>query len=37
MFEPKRLYQEIGMRLRKELSSGRYQIGDRLPPERDIA
>lgn len=25
------------MRLRNELSSGRYQIGDRLPPERDIA
>lgn len=25
------------MRLRKKLSSGRYQIGDRLPPERDIA
>jgi len=37
MFEPKRLYQEIGMRLRNELSSGQYKIGDRLPPERDIA
>jgi GntR family uxuAB operon transcriptional repressor len=37
IFEPKRLYQEIGMKLRSELSSGRYRIGDRLPPERDIA
>ncbi len=37
MFEPKRLYQEIGMKLRNELHSGCYQIGDRLPPERDIA
>ena len=25
------------MRLRNELSSGQYKIGDRLPPERDIA
>ncbi len=37
MFEPKRLYQEIGIKLRNELNSGRYQIGDRLPPERNIA
>jgi GntR family uxuAB operon transcriptional repressor len=33
----KRLYQEIGHKLCKELSDGRYKVGDRLPPERDIA
>ena len=37
MFEAKRLYQEVGMKLRNELASGHYQVGDRLPPERDIA
>ncbi|ROO72493.1 GntR family transcriptional regulator [Vibrio crassostreae] len=36
-FEPKRPYQEIGLVLRKELIEGLYQVGDRLPPERDIA
>ncbi len=36
-FEPKRPYQEIGLKLRQELIDGRYNIGDRLPPERDIA
>lgn len=36
-FEPKRPYQELGLILRAELSDGRYQVGDRLPPERDIA
>ncbi|WP_028023246.1 FCD domain-containing protein [Enterovibrio calviensis] len=36
-FEPKRPYQEIGLILRNELSDGTYQVGDRLPPERDIA
>jgi len=36
-FEPKRPYQELGLVLRQELSDGRYQVGDRLPPERDIA
>ncbi|MCH4565485.1 FCD domain-containing protein [Halomonas sp. EGI 63088] len=35
--KPKRLYQEIGHQLYTELSSGRYKVGDRLPPERDIA
>ncbi len=37
MLQTKRLYQEIGIRLRNELLSGRYQIGERIPPERDIA
>lgn len=37
MFESKRLYQEIGARLREDLIKGKYHIGDRLPPEREIA
>ncbi|UTV31014.1 FCD domain-containing protein [Photobacterium atrarenae] len=36
-FEPKRPYQELGLILRQELIDGHYQVGDRLPPERDIA
>ena len=36
-FEPKRPYQELGLILRQELIDGHYLIGDRLPPERDIA
>ncbi|ETX10267.1 transcriptional regulator [Marinomonas ushuaiensis DSM 15871] len=35
--KPKRLYQEIGLRLYEELSDSRFSVGDRLPPERDIA
>lgn len=34
---PKRLYQEIGIYLQNQIASGAYKIGDRLPPERDIA
>jgi GntR family transcriptional regulator, uxu operon transcriptional repressor len=34
---PKRLYQEIGANLQHRIVSGAYKIGDRLPPERDIA
>jgi GntR family transcriptional regulator, uxu operon transcriptional repressor len=34
---PKRLYQEIGINLQNQITSGAYTIGDRLPPERDIA
>lgn len=37
MSESKRLYQEIGVKLKEMLSSGQYPIGSRLPPERDIA
>lgn len=37
LVKPKRLYQEVGLKLYEELRKGRYQIGDRLPPERDIA
>lgn len=36
-FEPKRPYQELGLVLRQELIDGHYKVGDRLPPERDIA
>jgi len=36
-FQPKRPYQEIGLFLRSQLAAGKYQIGDRLPPEREIA
>lgn len=36
-FEPKRPYQEIGLVLRNQLIEGLYKVGDRLPPERDIA
>lgn len=32
-----RLYQQIGGNIRAEILEGKYQIGDRLPPERDIA
>jgi len=34
---PKRAYQEIGLILQNELMEGLYKVGDRLPPERDIA
>lgn len=36
-FEPKRPYQKLGLILRNKLASGKYSVGDRLPPERDIA
>lgn len=33
----KRLYQEIGLALQERIMTGEFKIGDRLPPERDIA
>ncbi|MGC3963865.1 MAG: GntR family transcriptional regulator [Rhodocyclaceae bacterium] len=33
----KRLYQTIGTRLREQLQAGVYPVGERLPPERNIA
>ncbi|MGR6861573.1 FCD domain-containing protein [Aliivibrio salmonicida] len=36
-FEAKRPYQELGLVLRQELMNSQYSVGDRLPPERDIA
>ncbi|MFM2484471.1 FCD domain-containing protein [Celerinatantimonas yamalensis] len=35
--EPKRQYQTIGLKLRSLLEQGDYQVGERLPPEREIA
>ncbi|MBU1293180.1 MAG: FCD domain-containing protein [Gammaproteobacteria bacterium] len=37
LVKPKRLYQEVGLKLYEELRQGQYKVGDRLPPERDIA
>ncbi|MDF7667067.1 GntR family transcriptional regulator [Orbaceae bacterium ESL0727] len=37
MTSSNRLYQEIGNELKSLLKMGTYKIGDRLPPERDIA
>jgi GntR family uxuAB operon transcriptional repressor len=34
---PKRLYQKIGLSLQERIKAGEFKIGDRLPPERDIA
>jgi GntR family transcriptional repressor for pyruvate dehydrogenase complex len=35
--EPSRLYQKIARKLLDELSAGQYQVGDRMPAERDLA
>lgn len=32
-----RSYKKIGKQLKEELQQGLYKIGERLPPERDIA
>lgn len=37
MSEAKRPYQEVGNSLRKMISNMNYAIGDRLPPERELA
>mgnify|MGYP000100180508 FL=1 len=37
LVKPKRLYQEVGLKLYEELRQGQYKAGDRLSPERDIA
>ncbi|MCL9777240.1 FCD domain-containing protein [Vibrio methylphosphonaticus] len=34
---PKRLYQEIGLALQERIIVGEFKIGERLPPERDLA
>ncbi|MBD1564025.1 FCD domain-containing protein [Vibrio sp. SA48] len=34
---PKRLYQEIGLVLQERIVNSEFKIGDRLPPERDLA
>ncbi len=35
--EPKRLYQKIGRDIRQQIVDGAYEVGSRLPAERDIA
>ncbi|KEI73392.1 GntR family transcriptional regulator [Endozoicomonas elysicola] len=35
--EPKRLYQKIGRDIRQQIVDGVYEVGSRLPAERDIA
>ncbi|MGB0663857.1 MAG: FCD domain-containing protein [Pontibacterium sp.] len=35
--DTKRLYQSIGWALHAELQAGHFKVGERLPPERDIA
>lgn len=35
--KPKRLYQEVGLKLYKELGQSHFRVGDRLPPEREVA
>lgn len=35
--EPKRPYQEVGHALRQMITNMDYVIGDKLPPEREIA
>ncbi|WP_103881112.1 FCD domain-containing protein [Vibrio hangzhouensis] len=35
--KPKKAYQKIGLMLQNEIVDGLYKVGDRLPPERDIA
>lgn len=37
IFAPKRLYQKIGLALLERIKAGEFNIGDRLPPERDIS
>ncbi|SHF24043.1 FCD domain-containing protein [Vibrio gazogenes] len=37
MTHPQRLYQTIGLGLQKRITSGEFGLGDRLPPEREIA
>ena len=35
--EPRRLYRQIAEQLRGLIASGEYSVGERLPPERDLA
>ena len=37
MAEPRRLYEQISQKLAKSISDGRYEIGQRLPSERELA
>ena len=35
--EPRRLYRQIADQLRSLIENGEYEVGSRLPPERDLA
>jgi GntR family uxuAB operon transcriptional repressor len=37
MSSPKRLYQEIGLALKKQIFDGEFSVGQKLPAEREIA
>ncbi|WED29536.1 GntR family transcriptional regulator [Vibrio sp. DW001] len=37
MIITKRLYQQIGLKLKDKISAGEFKVGDKLPPEREIA
>ena len=37
MSSPKRLYQEVGLALKKRISDGEFSVGQKLPAEREIA
>ena len=37
MGKPVRLYKDVGRKIREKIMTGCYQVGGRLPPERDIA
>ena len=37
MAEPRRLYEQISQKLAKSIAEGRYELGQRLPSERELA
>lgn len=37
MTNTKRLYQQIGLKLKDKITDGDFKVGDKLPPEREIA
>ncbi|WP_375749202.1 FCD domain-containing protein [Vibrio sp. HN007] len=37
MSNTKRLYQQIGLKLKDKIAAGEFKVGDKLPPEREIA
>ena len=37
MTEPRRLYEQISQKLAKAIAAGEYELGQRLPSERELA
>ena len=37
MTEPRRLYEQIAQQLAKSIADGKYEVGQRLPSERELA